>query len=65
MIQLWEIMLKGKWDISNKVSAAKEITLWLSVAYVHHSGRSWLMNVWLQNFIIPIHLLAKADFESE
>jgi len=31
---------ESTWVISNKVFAAKEITLWLSVAYIHHSGQS-------------------------
>ena len=53
------------WVIFNKISAAKGITLWLSVAYIHHSDQSWLMSVWLQNFVISVHLLAKADFELE
>jgi len=32
--------VKAYGSFLNKVSAAKEIILWLSVAYVHHSGQN-------------------------
>jgi len=65
MIWIMRNYVSAYGSFSIKISAAKGITLWLSVAYIHHSGQSWLMSVWLQNFVIPVHLLAKADFESE
>ena len=34
----------------NNVSVARGITLWLSMAYVYHSGQSWLVNTCPQYF---------------
>ena len=55
LVHFWPKLM---WTSSIK-KAHRDMWFQLSVAYICHSGQSWLMNIWLKNFAALVHFWPK------